>query len=176
MIRLAGVWWLQQSLSLLNFFKQCQIGLIPLRSRRQAFAHLLAKCSFVCLIGYSNISFAHIYMATVDQATWNVEASPLMCSIWHNIPGYGLARFRHRAGERLQFRLETKRKVVNDQVASLMAEPPNWKSYLGERDLGSYQTQLGKIPLLLKEPRSSRLLAELQIGMILKPVLNRDDT
>ncbi len=130
---------------------------------RQVFA--LKAAVFVVALMFSLKAFAHLFKAPVDIASWNAQVSPLMCSIWHEIPGYGVARFRHRAGETLTFRLETQRKVVNDEVAHLRAQPPAWKADWSERDLGKFKTLLGNTPIELAEPRSSRVLAELQLGM-----------
>ena len=82
------------------------------------------------------------YAAGYEYSKWNNSRStPIQCSLEHEIPRYGQARFTSRASKliNLNFELDMKRLPARAEMASLRAVPPSWKPGAAAEDLADVQ-------------------------------------
>jgi len=127
---------------------------------------LMTTCILSCLILIiSTNTYGHIYLADVDEARWQTETSPLYCRLWQEIPAYGTGLFEHKAGERQEFQLKSRKEVHASGKALIHIVPPKWKFDQPARSFGVASTTTGFTPLVLKEPMASGMLDELEAGM-----------
>jgi outer membrane protein OmpA-like peptidoglycan-associated protein len=106
-----------------------------------------------------------LYQASMHEASWLIDVSVFECTLTQSIPQFGEARFYHRAGERLQFRLETFDPILESDSLSLSSVPPPWNFNSSEQDFG----HLG-LPangnIRLDEGAANLLMAEMLAGMM----------
>lgn len=120
---------------------------------------LLYSLAATCVAGVQR------YVATEHQSAWQVSASPLYCSLTHEIPVYGKAIFERSAGGKLDFRLEVMRQPRDVGVARLVSLVPAWDHENRVRDLGQVNYLVDRNPFQLKEALARRLLLELEKGL-----------
>lgn len=130
---------------------------------------LAALCAFFgAIFGSMGTAVAGTqhYEAPLDSVQWSAQSKKLHCSLKHDIPLYGQAKFTQTAGEQLAFTLSAKRKATrNKDRAHLRAMPPEWKHQESVVDLGEIPVHKGGMPFQLQADLSRRMLAELQKGM-----------
>lgn len=107
----------------------------------------------------------HNYRARLDIAEWHLETSRLECRLWQNIPVYGDAIFRYKAGELQTFFLQSKRIVSPVGDAQIKVIAPDWLPGVLAHDVGAVKTKRGRVPVTVGAEMSAELLAELQDGM-----------
>lgn len=106
------------------------------------------------------------HVASLQDAQWEVEASPLNCVLSHPVPGYGEARFSSRAGVELDFTLEATRPLAREGLARLFSQAPPWRHDVLFLELGDVPMLAGNQPVRLTADLALRLLAELEKGMM----------
>ena len=106
------------------------------------------------------------YYADIDVAAWQIDNSVFECRMSQRIPHLGEAVFYHRAGEPLQFFLQTAANPMDEGRALLTSLPPLWRGELNGRDLGYVDVVRSEQPVLLDNARSRQLMAELGRGMV----------
>ncbi|MFB2765274.1 MULTISPECIES: flagellar protein MotY [Marinobacter] len=77
------------------------------------------------------------YGAGIENSQWYLSESVFECSLVHEVPGYGRAVFRHRAGEALSFYLESDIPVMRPGRGQLVVEAPAWRPGVAPRAIGS---------------------------------------
>ena len=77
------------------------------------------------------------YGAGIENSQWYLSESVFECSLVHEVPGYGRAVFRHRAGEALSFYLESEIPVMRPGRGQLVVEAPAWRPGVAPRVIGS---------------------------------------
>lgn len=106
------------------------------------------------------------YYADIDIAAWEVSDSVFECRLVQQIPGLGEAVFYHRAGDALQFFLQTSSNPMEEGRALLTSLPPLWRGEMSAYDLGYVDVVRSELPVLLDEGRSRQLMTELSRGMV----------
>ncbi|WP_138436146.1 flagellar protein MotY [Marinobacter shengliensis] len=81
--------------------------------------------------------WATSYGAGIENSQWYLSESVFECSLVHEVPGYGRAVFRHRAGEALSFYLESEIPVMRPGRGQLVVEAPAWRPGVAPRAIGS---------------------------------------
>jgi len=127
---------------------------------------LLTTLIVAGLPGHGAMAGIQRYQAPLDAVRWQASSQKRHCSLEHDIPLYGRARFAQSAGGKLGFTIEVKRKASrHDERARLRSRPPEWKHHVDAVDLGEVTIHEGEKPFRLDAALSRRLLAELQKGM-----------
>lgn len=80
---------------------------------------------------------ASSYGAGIENSQWYLSESVFECSLVHDVPGYGRAVFRHRAGEALSFYLESDIPVMRPGRGQLVVEAPAWRPGVAPRNIGT---------------------------------------
>jgi len=80
---------------------------------------------------------ASSYGAGIENSQWYLSESVFECSLVHDVPGFGRAVFRHRAGEALSFYLESEIPVMRPGRGQLVVEAPAWRPGVAPRNIGA---------------------------------------
>lgn len=122
--------------------------------------------TFTSLLFVSTQSHAAQYGASIGNSVWQATPpSPLYCELTHSIPNMGLARFTHRAGEDLKFRLDPLGQPLQKGDATLMALPPNWKPGDAPVDLGKVKVGLGEEGVQIESEQAHLMVEVLSQGL-----------
>lgn len=126
----------------------------------------------LCLLSFMQMpaSYAHDYLADVDQSAWYVEPSRLACRLKHDVPHYGEAVFETPAGAALQFSLMSRRTVEVIENVTFEAWAPSWRHNAPPRQLGVTEGAAGNQPVQVGPELASTMLAALQEGLF--PVIS----
>jgi len=111
------------------------------------------------------------YGAGIENSQWYLTESVFECSLVHEIPGYGRAVFRHRAGEDLSFYLESPTPVMRPGSGTLVVEAPAWRPGVRPTPVGAVPVSGGNRPVMLDQRKAQILLQGLLEGM--RPTLTR---
>lgn len=103
--------------------------------------------------------------AGLRDTHWEVEGDIFACEFRQPIPHYGEAVFFHRAGEDVEFYLDTRINRMQPGRADLAVEAPAWQSSALARDLGQVPVQDGERWLPVESERALAMLAALESGM-----------
>lgn len=112
------------------------------------------------------------YGAGIENSQWYLAESVFECSLVHEVPGYGRAVFRHRAGEELSFFLESEASLMRPGRGSLVIEAPSWRPGVAARPVGVVKVTQGRRPVSLDTRRAVMLAQSLLDGM--QPTVTRD--
>ncbi|OQX31964.1 MAG: hypothetical protein B0D94_03220, partial [Candidatus Sedimenticola endophacoides] len=66
------------------------------------------------------------YAATIHNSEWTHSGSNTLCTLAHEITGYGVGRFELRPGRRLAFVVETLQPGKGEGEAQVTIRPPPW--------------------------------------------------
>lgn len=121
------------------------------------------------LILASANSFAGIrqYAAKLDQANWQFATKTrLQCSLSHNIPNYGKARFYSKASRNLNMEFELDMLLLPDnyEFAELRSVAPSWRPGINDHTMTRMKLYKQYTPGLPKKIAWS-MLSELEQGM-----------
>ncbi len=133
---------------------------------------LLLPCLLLLPAG-SALAGAQHFGARLDQAQWQVSSSRLHCTLSHEVPYYGTARFEGRAGGDLAFVLEVLQQPDRAGTAQLVAVAPAWMHDAAATDLGQVPIADSRAAFRFPRPLARRVLAELEKGM--NPTLTYSD-
>ena len=117
----------------------------------------------VCTLA-SQGAYAFSYTNGIEESSWRFDGSVFECSLTHNVPFYGEAVFKTRAGEAAKFTLVPLAERLKTGQASLILQPPAWRHNLRPIDLGYVPVKRGEEPVVLGDELAERLLAELNTG------------
>ena len=123
------------------------------------------------LTGLPSVSEAATYGAGIENSRWNLLDSVFDCSLTQDIPGYGKAVFRHRAGEALTFYLESEGRMMRPGRGSLVVEAPAWRPGVAPRPVGAIEVAESNRPVSLDRRQTMILISGLLDGMA--PTLTR---
>ncbi|EMP56805.1 OmpA/MotB domain-containing protein [Marinobacter santoriniensis NKSG1] len=110
--------------------------------------------------------------AGVETSQWYLSESVFQCSLVHDVPGYGRAVFRRRAGESLSFFLETDSALMKPGRGHLVVEAPAWRPGVAPKPLGSINISDGNRPVALDTRKALMVARGLLDGM--QPTIIRD--
>ncbi len=113
------------------------------------------------------------FHASWEQSSWTVVAAAQRCTLTHEIPRFGRARFEQQSGHRLQFSLLVDQPPIEDGTARIHAAVLPWTHGGQGRLLGNFTLHKGKTPLEVPREQAQRLYDELESGM--KPVIEFSD-
>ena len=105
------------------------------------------------------------YEASIEDVKWSVSASPVLCKLKQNIPGFGDAEFLHSAGGELSFVIKVEQPPIKDSVALLYSSPPYWKPEIVPQELTRSPLIKGETPIYFTRNVALRMLYELNKGM-----------
>jgi outer membrane protein OmpA-like peptidoglycan-associated protein len=107
-----------------------------------------------------------LYLAGMHDSTWAFSGSDYSCELRHEIPQFGMARFRRMAGEELQFHIDSFQPVPESVVGVLRERSPAWEH--NPPDTLQYQIpiQPGLRPMALKRKQAGWLLTSLTKGQV----------
>ncbi len=110
--------------------------------------------------------------AGIENSQWYLNESVFECALVHEVPGYGRAVFRHRAGESLRFYIESEAPLMKPGRGRLVVEAPVWRPGVAPRALGAVTVADGRRPVSL-DTRTARIVAQsLLDGM--QPTVTRE--
>ena len=109
----------------------------------------------------------------MEVSAWQVQAGSNLCSLSHDIPHFGVARFSQSSGKRFQFEIDTAQPPGTPRSVKLVSMLPPWKYGVADKPLGHAQMVNNKTPLQLPRKQALRLYYELQQGRM--PTLIFDD-
>lgn len=114
---------------------------------------------------------AESYGAGISNSQWYLAESVFECSLVHEVPGYGRAVFRHRAGEKLSFFLESESHLMRPGRGSLVVEAPAWRPGAAPKPVGTVTVTEGRRQVTLENRQAVILAQGLLKGM--RPTLTR---
>jgi len=114
---------------------------------------------------------ASSYGAGIENSQWYLADSVFECSLVHEVPGYGRAVFRHKAGEDLMFFLESEIPVMRSGQGQLVVEAPAWRPGVAPRALGAVRVSSSRRAVSLGDREATRIADGLLDGM--RPTLTR---
>lgn len=87
-------------------------------------------------------SFVHgvTFKSGIDTTDWQLQASQFECRLSQSIPDFGMAVFTHKAGESIEFSLNSAEKVFSGRETTVLAESPAWMPGTSSRTLGEVKT------------------------------------
>lgn len=104
------------------------------------------------------------YSNAINDSSWKAESSVFSCQLVHQVPYYGEAVFRTRAGEASAFYLRAKTSRFQAGNALVHARKPLWTHGGEKADLGSVPIKRGTRPLWLTTLMTEKMLARLNEG------------
>lgn len=113
----------------------------------------------------SVLAGAQHFGARLDQAQWEASGSRLRCTLSHQIPFYGTARFESRSGGSLEFVLEVLRQPARPATAQLSSVAPAWMHDVAPTELGEVEIAQDRVAFRFHRTMARRLLSELEKGM-----------
>ncbi|PCI60591.1 MAG: hypothetical protein COB35_08580 [Gammaproteobacteria bacterium] len=125
---------------------------------------IIAVSLFTCANAVAGI---RQYAASLEQANWQFsQKSRLQCSLSHNIPNYGKARFFSKASRsmNMEFNLDMLRLPDTYEFAELRSVPPKWRPGSSDRVITQMKLHRQYSPSLPKKIAWS-MLSELEQGM-----------
>ncbi|MDO6443597.1 OmpA family protein [Marinobacter sp. 1_MG-2023] len=122
-------------------------------------------------IFFPGAGLAGSYGAGISNSQWYLAESVFECSLVHEVPGYGRAVFRHRAGESLSFFLESESRLMRPGRGALVVEAPVWRPGVAPRPVGTVNISEGRRPVSLETRQAVVLAQGLLDGM--RPTVTR---
>lgn len=119
-----------------------------------------------------NTAGAATYGAGIENSQWYLSESVFECTLVHQVPGYGRAIFRHRAGESLTFILESEIPLMRPGRGTLAVEAPSWRPGMAPRSLGRVNIDDGRRPVSLDSRQAMIMVQGLLEG--LDPTVTRE--
>jgi len=111
------------------------------------------------------------YGAGISNSQWYLAESVFECSLVHEVPGYGRAVFRHRAGESLSFFLESESHLMRPGRGALVVEAPAWRPGVAPMPVGAVDISDGRRQVSLETRQAVILAQSLLDGM--RPTVTR---
>lgn len=114
---------------------------------------------------------ASTFGAGIENSQWYLSQSVFECTLVHEVPGYGRAVFKHRAGEDLSFFLESELALMRPGNGQMVVEAPAWRPGVTPRPIGSVEVADGPRQIELNARQSMLLIQGLLDGM--SPTVSR---
>ncbi|WP_163832945.1 flagellar protein MotY [Spartinivicinus ruber] len=113
----------------------------------------------------SDQTIAATFRAPLDNTQWQLEESIFECTLIQDIPRYGKAVFRHRAGERVGFKLVSWNRPMQQGDADLGVIAPAWRFDQRSKAKGKVPVLGSKEPVVLAGDLPSWMIGQLAQGM-----------
>ncbi len=130
------------------------------------FAKYWRRCALSLLSIVAIEARAEAYMASIDQAQWLVQRSPLACRLKQVVPRFGEAVFEAVGGGHQRFLLQAKKSPFASGPAQLTAAAPSWNPTRKPIALGTVEITDGAELLRLSDEPTARLLDSLGAGLV----------
>ncbi|AZT83446.1 OmpA family protein [Marinobacter sp. NP-4(2019)] len=124
-----------------------------------------ATLASLVLLGASGTALSSSFGAGIENSQWYVSESVFECAMVHEVPGYGRAVFRHKAGEQLSFYLESDTTLMRPGRGSLVVEAPAWRPGAAPRRVGAVNVGEGRRPVALSARQAMVIARGLLDGM-----------
>lgn len=118
----------------------------------------------ISVISSSSVS-ATEFGATLENAQWQLDPSPLECRLWQQVPQYGEVVFHKESGGELQFYMDSERPAVFNGEAEIKVIAPPWRTGIRDKSIATVKLRKGSRPLLLQEKWANWFIDELFEGM-----------
>lgn len=105
------------------------------------------------------------YGVSIDKAKWRSSGTRLECRLTQMIPGYGMAAFRHRALQSMEFRVSSNYQPRKSGQALVFVRPTLWKRYANRKILGRVPLTTQADAIVVPEDWAYRMALELREGM-----------
>ncbi|MEH6356297.1 MAG: OmpA family protein [Marinobacter sp.] len=132
--------------------------------RTQLLTRCLPAALMVCPL-LSAPALATSFGAGIENSQWYLTESVFECALVHQVPGYGRATFRHRAGESLLFSLEADTPLMRPGRGMLVVEAPSWRPGVPPRPLGLVTVPEGRSAVVLSAAQSMQVAYGLLDGL-----------
>ncbi|QSP94299.1 OmpA family protein [Marinobacter salinisoli] len=137
-------------------------------AQKSAFRHLgAAALLWASAVGCHAGSFG----AGIENSRWYLAESVFECSLVHEVPGYGKAVFRHRAGEDLSFFLESALPLMRPGRGELVVEAPEWRPGVPPTPVGQVDVSDTPRPVSVDHRQAMAMVQGLLNGM--RPTVTR---
>ena len=103
--------------------------------------------------------------ATLEDAQWHLQASPLDCKLKQQVPQYGEVVFHRESGGTLHFYMDSERPSVFNGEAEIKVIAPPWRTGIRDKSIATVKLRKGKRPLILEGKWANWFLDELFEGM-----------
>lgn len=120
--------------------------------------------SLLLLPAFPVLGDAH-YGATLHESSWSASGSRLKCTLVHEVPHFGEARFTRSASGQLGFVLKGKLGLVVGSSLQVDITPPPWRHDRPNKQIVSLAIEKSQRDLVLEGPLAQRVLEELGDGM-----------
>lgn len=142
------------------------------KSFRRSLAHRVTALGASVVLPLMAVpALASSYGAGIENSQWYLTESVFECSLVHDVPGFGRAVFRHRAGEQLTFYLESEAPVMRPGRGRLIVEAPAWRPGIPPQPVGLVSVDGGKRVVSLENRQAMQVVQGLLDGM--RPTLTR---
>ena len=138
--------------------------------KSEAHRKIVAAVSVACALFASALK-ADTFGAGIENSQWFLSQSVFECRLVHQVPGFGRAAFRHRAGESLSFFLEPELQLMRPGTGRMLIEAPAWRPGVAPEPAGSFNVGIGPRPVKLDRRQSMVLIQGLLDGM--SPTMSR---
>ena len=128
---------------------------------------ILLLSAFTALLALPSHANIRQYQADLEESMWQVsQSSRLNCTLSHNIPNYGEARFSSSASRKMNmnFELDMLRLPDSYSLAEVRSVNPSWKPGKADRTLAKMKLHKQFSPSLPKKIAWT-MLSELEQGM-----------
>ncbi len=129
-------------------------------------ACLITGWLFMQLAGAEEKVAAEIYGAGFHESAWHFSGTSALCELKHEIPQFGLARFRRLAGEELSFHLDSYQPVPERIEGVLREVSPPWSHVPADPLEQIITVESGRHPIRLDRRPSGWLYSTLVKGQI----------
>lgn len=136
-----------------------------MKSMHRIRTYLVSPLVALSVSGFAASALGATYSAGIDNSHWYVSASVFSCSLIQDVPGYGRAVFRRRAGENLKFYLESQTRLMQAGRGSLVLEAPSWRPGVTPTALGAVNVTSDRHVVTLDSRRSLAVAQSLMHGM-----------
>jgi outer membrane protein OmpA-like peptidoglycan-associated protein len=106
------------------------------------------------------------YMADIHDAEWQFTGSNYSCELKHEIPQFGVARFKRIAGEQLQFVITSFQPVPESVEGVLRERSPAWEHNPPDTLQHPIVIKTGMRPMALERKQAGWLLTSLTKGQV----------
>ena len=106
-----------------------------------AFTFFLLQFFTVVAGLFSLPASAVTFRASIDQTDWQLQSSKFECRLSQSIPDFGTAVFERKAGEALQFVLDSAQASLLGRETLVVAESPSWLPGNSTREIGKIRNK-----------------------------------
>lgn len=107
-----------------------------------------------------------LYMAGLHESVWAFSGADFNCELRHEVPQFGIARFKRITGENLHFFINSFQ-PVSDSVEGILREvSPPWKHTPPDPLQQAITIQSGMRPVVLQRKQAGWLLTSLTKGQV----------